>query len=270
MNSSTKTQNITYSILLFLLILDFTQSLIVLIHDNLLVDNEYLFTENLRVWSGVLYIILIIGGFPLIGVVIKLNQGQLEKLNIDKIYIFLLIISGLLALSLFRYNCFAIIGIIYFAYILFDRKIKFSLADQNSLRIVLRIIGCFTLLIVTILFSIDGRNLNPVIVNQEIDRFLFEAIPISLFQEAIFRGMLFMYLRDLNFNDSKILYISTFMYWITHIHYLFQSPATGFWVVIPVLGLLLGYVTLRSKSIALSSIVHIFYNVFSKVLSLIW
>lgn len=263
MNSWTKKQYITYLILLLVLVIDFTQSFLVLIKES---D----FVKSIGVWTAVLYTALVIGGTPLIGFVVWLNQDRLQKLNIDKIYIIFLIFSGLLALSLFRYNCFAIIGIVYFVYILFNRKIKFSLIEQSSYKTILFAVGGFIVLIAAVLLLINNESLNSIVVNQKVDRFFFEAIPISIFQEAIFRGILFMYLKDINLNDSRILFVSTILFWITHIHYLAEPSALAFWVVIPAVGLLFGYVALRSKSIAVSSIVHIFYNAFSSMLSLIW
>lgn len=262
MNLWTKKQSITYLILLVVLIVDFSQSFLVLIKES---D----FVKSNGIWAAIFYTALVIGSTPLIGFVIWLNQDRLQNLNIDKTYIILLIISGLLTLSLFRYNIFAIVAIGYFVYILFHRKIKFSHVEQPSYKLALFVIGGIILLIAAVLVMINKEGSDLLAISRSIDHFFFEIIPISIFQEAIFRGVLFMYLKDINLNDSKVLFVSTALFWITHIHYLSEFPVT-FWIVMPAVGLLFGYLAIRSKSVSISSVVHILYNAFSELLSLVW
>jgi membrane protease YdiL (CAAX protease family) len=155
-------------------------------------------------------------------------------------------------------------------YILFNREIKFSLAEQSAHKLILFTVGGFIFLIAAVLTTIFIDDINLLAVRQEINSLIIEEAPIVLFQEAIFRGILFMYLKDINLNDSKVLFVTTILFWVTHIHYWTEETAIGFWIVIPAVGLLFGYVAMRSKSIAISSIVHALYNTFSQLLSLIW
>jgi membrane protease YdiL (CAAX protease family) len=89
--------------------------------------------------------------------------------------------------------------------------------------------------------------------------FLLEIIPFSIIEEAVFRGMLYMFLVDLGVSQNKTFWIQAFVFWISHINYIISSPV-NFWLTIPILSLLLGYLAHRSRSLTPSAIAHILYN----------
>ena len=260
MKTWTKNQIITHSILLILLVVDFSHSLLILIYDDLLSPSvKDIYADRIEFWIIMLYGLILIGSFPIITLVIKLNQLQLEKLNIDKFFVVMLTTSGLIGLYSLPYNCLAGIALIYTVYILFDNKIRFGVADRHALRKFLLIVSVSTAILVFIVSFFANTKIDLLNTEKSVRHFLLEAIPNSIHEEVVYRGMLYMFLRDLGMSESKTFYTQAVLFWISHINYLIES-AVGFWITLPILSLILGYIAYRSKSITPSAIVHILYN----------
>jgi len=270
MKTWTKNQVITYTILLVLLIVDLSLSLLVLIYrDSFSPSSKDVNADRLEFWITILYGLILFGSFPLITLVITLNQDQLQKLNIDKFYFVLLIACGLAGLYSLPYNCFAGIAAIYAVYTLLVHKARFGIADESALRIILLIVGVFAGILICMIGLVDATKIDILRAEQWTKDFIFDTIPISVYQEAVFRGILYMFLKDLNLSESKIFYTQAFLFWITHIHYLFQSPVF-FWIIIPASGLIFGYLAFRTKSITPSAIAHILSNALIGFSELVW
>ena len=71
-----------------------------------------------------------------------------------------------------------------------------------------------------------------------------------------------MFLKDLGLSDSKAIFLQAFIFGAKHINYLFSSPFS-FWLAIPLLGLILGIIVFRTKSLTVSTFVHLLYNIFA-------
>lgn len=80
----------------------------------------------------------------------------------------------------------------------------------------------------------------------------------AIHEEAIFRGFTFGYLRGLGINDNKILIFQAILFSIAHIRYI-NVPYT-FWVMLPASGLLLGWLSLKTRSLVPCMIAHALYN----------
>jgi hypothetical protein len=76
-------------------------------------------------------------------------------------------------------------------------------------------------------------------------------------EEPLFRGFLWGYLRDLGWKEKWILIFQAFLFWTIHINYWNKFP---FIILLPFLGLLLGILAWRSRSIATSMAAHAGYN----------
>jgi len=260
MKTWTKYQALTHALLLVLLLVDFSRSLFVLLVRDLLDPSvKQIYADQLRPLETILFALQWLGSFPIIVLVIKLNHDQLQKLNIDRFYVVLLIISGLIVLYAFPYNFFAVIALIYAVYILFSKKVTFGVVDHNSLRMILLIAGVFA----GIMFCITGFSgaIKIGLPNSEqlLDRFLVEIIPGSIYEEAVYRGMLYMFLMDLGVSKSKAFYIQAFLFWIKHMSYVLALPFF-FWIILPIVSLTYGYIAMRSKSLTPSTLVHILDN----------
>jgi membrane protease YdiL (CAAX protease family) len=188
-----------------------------------------------------------------------MNQNQLHKLNIDRFYVILLISSGLIILYSSLYNCFVVMALIYAVYILFGNKVKFAVIDPHALRIFLLMTGVFAGIAVYIIGFNDAMKISFSFAQESVRRFLLEVIPGTIYEEAVYRGMLYMFLIDLGVSKSKAFYIQAFLFWITHINYLLRFPF-AFWIILPILSLTLGYIAMRSKSLTPSTFAHILYN----------
>jgi membrane protease YdiL (CAAX protease family) len=78
-----------------------------------------------------------------------------------------------------------------------------------------------------------------------------------LYEEILFRGVLWMILRDRGYSETKILVVQAALFWLAHLNLISRS---SFWVILPLFSLWLGFLVLRSKSLTPSTWVHFIYN----------
>jgi len=251
----TSNRVISYLILLLLLVLRISQSVLVLIHDDVLAISST--SDPLTIWLVALYGLIIFGSFAVIAVVIALNRDDLQRLNIDVFYVIVLLIAGILGFYELPYNCFSAVAVTYLIYAWLSKKIRFGIPDHSAVRISLWIVGIFA-----VAFLVLSNFLNFPKIQQNAAYFVSVLIPGSICEEAIYRGLLYMFLNDMKFGESKILYTQAFFFWISHVNYLFSDPA-WFWIFTPAMGLTLGYVVLRTKSIGVSAMAHVLMNILS-------
>jgi hypothetical protein len=254
MKTWTRSQYVTYVILLILLVIDISQSVLVLLYDDLRVQNE-----QVRHWAILLYGIILFGSFPIIAIVIRLNQDHLHKINIDKFYIALLVCAGLAGLYFLPYNIFSIIALFYLVFVLFSNRAKFGILDNTGFRMILIVVGVYVGILFLRIGLGDAASIDLFQGQKSVRHLFLESIPFATYEEAVFRGILCMFLRDLGMTESKTNYTQAFLFWATHVNLLISSPLF-FWVILPVLSLTYGYIAARSKSLAPSSIAHILYN----------
>lgn len=221
-------------------------------------------------WEFVaIYLVL----YLIISTLIWKNGEELYSFHIDKFFIFIFFLFG----SLFRFRGIDNFLTLLFEFLLFlfilifsvafiKRKIQiksFSVINKWNL---LAIFSGFLLAFLIIL-------LNPLIQYDNTKRFsillftgiflknLFIEIGLSaIIEEPIYRGFLWGTLLKRNWPEFKILFFQAFLFWISHISYLNQ-PFT-FWITAPSISLLLGYLTMKSKSIIPPLITHVIYNAF--------
>jgi membrane protease YdiL (CAAX protease family) len=91
-------------------------------------------------------------------------------------------------------------------------------------------------------------------------RYLFHAFFLQLnnaaiIEEPLLRGFLWGLLRNLHWKEYWILLFQTTLFMLGHLFYLGFNNF-NFWIVIPVVGLILGLVAWRSRSIGTSMIMH--------------
>ena len=77
-------------------------------------------------------------------------------------------------------------------------------------------------------------------------------------EEPVFRGFLWGYLESFGLKQPMIWIVQAALFWIAHLRYL-DRPFT-FWLALPMAGLLLGWLSWKSKSIAASVLAHAAYN----------
>jgi membrane protease YdiL (CAAX protease family) len=86
---------------------------------------------------------------------------------------------------------------------------------------------------------------------------IFITLHSVIYEELLFRGLLWMYLENLKLSGLKILFVQALLFWIVHLN---STSRTFFWVLLPLLGLWLGFLVLRSKSLIPSISTHFVYN----------
>jgi membrane protease YdiL (CAAX protease family) len=91
--------------------------------------------------------------------------------------------------------------------------------------------------------------------------FLFQISHVSIFEELTFRGFLWGYLAKKGWGEKSILFFTTILFWAAHLFYI-NDPFT-FWLVVPIMGFVLGYIKWRSQSVSYSILVHALYNTMS-------
>lgn len=208
-----------------------------------------------------------LGSFPVIIFILKLNRDRLQEMNIDRFYVFMLVTAGLIPLykspNIFPFNFFAVISfiaLIYAVYILFDNTAKFSIVDRNSFLKTLLIIGTLA----GIIFWINGLidTVRTGLPNMKLsETFVFQQIPGLIYEEAMYRGVLYMFLMDLGVSKSKAFFIQAFWFSGKHINLLLAFPFF-YWIIFPILGLTFGYIVMRSKSLTLSAFAHLLYSTY--------
>jgi len=150
-------------------------------------------------------------------------------------------------------------AVIYAVSILLGKRVKFAVMDPKALRIFLLIIGVLAGTVVYMTSFNDAIRISFPWTQASVRHFVLQVIPGTIYEEAVYRGMLYMFLMDIGVSKPKTFYIQAFLFWITHINYLFRFPF-AFWIVIPILSLTLGYIAMRSKSLTPSTFAHLLYN----------
>ncbi|HCR71631.1 MAG TPA: hypothetical protein DIW23_09320 [Anaerolineae bacterium] len=255
MNINNK-RSITYLILFFLLIIRYTQSFSLVWADYLTIINSEI--NNIKLfnfWGDTLFAILLLAKYPLIALIFKLNQNSLSEMLIDRLYIFLLLLAGIIGVYFLPYNIFFIIAFVYTLFLAFSTKQTFSNRQPLSY---LDIILLFIFLFLHVYIAHD--NMGRLSSFNFIEHLFVEIIPPSVFEEAIFRGIIFFCLFELRISNKKILIIQTIIFWLAHINFAIEAPLF-FLIEIPIIGFILGYVALKSKSVSVSSVVHILINI---------
>lgn len=249
-----KTEKVVlYTILIGLLASRYAHSLSVFLYDyfKLINQNSNLIeqAENASIFLMAFSIIL---GIPLIAIAIAINKDNLPSMNVDKGFVFWLIITTIVILYRLPYNCFAGMSLYFFVILLFKNKLSFS-ESRFSYKPFMFLIAY---LFIRILFF--HNNLDRL-ANISINYVLTEIILKVIEEEFVFRGMLFMVLSNLEFPDHKIQKIHFLLFWIAHFSFAIRSPLF-FWIEMPIISFVLGYITIKTKSLFASTSAHVIIN----------
>lgn len=83
-------------------------------------------------------------------------------------------------------------------------------------------------------------------------------------EEPLFRGFLWGYLRQLGWQDRWIWLVQAALFVVGHLYHLGRSDVS-FWVIVPLGGLVLGWIAWRSRSVGASMTVHALGNALGTV-----
>lgn len=95
--------------------------------------------------------------------------------------------------------------------------------------------------------------------------FLVQLTRAASLEEPLFRGFLWGYLRLAGWKEGWIWLFQTGLFLLGHIYY-FGRHSFSFWLIVPVGGLVIGWIAWRARSIGAGMIVHGFGNSFGDLI----
>lgn len=252
-----KTKIITFFILLALLTVRF------LAGDFVSILNHFPDTAVPSSWIGTLettrniaYYLWDRCSFVITGVVVLLYRDNLRTINIDRVFLVLLIVGGIL----FGRSYFFPVGWMgllisgYIMYVLIKNKYDFKNDSRPSIQRIIIMLVVIFILYWFFMISFIGVP----IIDQYVSFFLI-GFPHWLVEEVIFRSLLWMCLEELGLTNSIIILVQALIFWLFHIYYIFSNPIL-FWLLLPTASILMGILVSRYKSITPSSILHTLFN----------
>lgn len=251
-------EKISNAILIFLL-------LVRLVDQDLAI---WIFGTNVPDWVAYWYNSV---AFILTATIVWLNRHKLAALNIDRPFVAALIIGGAFyALRTTPNNVGALVGItaglIFWAYtenqFVFKNPVPYP--RGTGLLILLSIILA---LVPVLIFKLTLKT--PLSLTIFVTTFLGvlqNYLALNVFEEVIFRGALWTYLRSLGISERAAFIVQAFLFWIAHHRSLLLNGQYFFWVTVPCVAILLGLLAWRSKSLTPSLIGHFLFNFIGQLL----
>jgi hypothetical protein len=195
--------------------------------------------------------------YGLISVVIWLNRNNLQLINIDRNFIVIFVIVG--AVNSFilpmAFGVFLLLPTFINFWLFISNKLKFEYFPLN-----IRQISFFIFIILIPLFIRLLRTSATLPDDKTFIEAIFTAnLPLVVFEEVIFRGLLWMFLVKEGFKEYQIILIQGILFWFSHLYYFKSDPIT-FWFWLPLISIMLGIIVRRSKTISPSTIGHYSYN----------
>lgn len=100
------------------------------------------------------------------------------------------------------------------------------------------------------MFRVNGKSISLFVY-----LFTSQTMNAAILEEPLFRGIMWKYLRNLNLNAFWICTIQALCFMLGHIYY-FDNYKFSFWILVPLAGLLLGFIAWRSRNITSSIVAH--------------
>lgn len=209
------------------------------------------------------FVFLLTTSLVFLTVFILANKEELDQFNIDRYVIYTFVLSGAALFLSFELSLPWITSIVCSLAIgtaLFKSKLKLS--QQHILLFI--VIGIIPELFFKLVFSniyqgykfFAGLSIGSIIT----------IISITLwgviFEELLFRSILWRILNDWKFSNKKIILTQAFLFWLVHLDFI---TSKSFGLHIFVFGIWVGYLTLRSKSLTPSIATHFFHNITSRL-----
>lgn len=214
-------------------------------------------------YNGIAYI--------LTAIIVWLNRHRLATLNIDRPFIVALMIGGFLyVFHETPYNIGALVGItagmFYWAYI--NHQFVFKKPAPYPKGTVLLILLSILLALAPV--EIFQPTFKTPLSFQSFAVTLMGTLQIGLmlnvFEEVIFRGALWAYLRSLGLSEQIAFSVQAVLFWIAHHRDRLDGGEYFFWIAVPCMAILLGILAWRSKSLTPSLAAHFLFNFTSQLL----
>lgn len=195
--------------------------------------------------------------FILVLFVVIINRSNIKELNIDKIFMFILLGGGLGYLRTTSWDFKSVligVALILMSILYTGGQYNFGNIQPNLSRTIFLISITF---LAGILFTIDSISFSKI--NLALQWFII-GIPLAIVEEVVFRGMLWMFLKKLNFSEYKIIILQAIFFWIPHVYFASENPVS-FWVIVPIMSIILGVSVWATRSITSSIFLHVLFNI---------
>jgi membrane protease YdiL (CAAX protease family) len=222
----------------------------------------WIFGTNIPNWYGYGYVGI---AYILTVVIVGLNRHRLAFLNIDRPFVIALMIGGFLYLFYLPLDMglpvVAAAGFLLWSYQQ-NHFVLENTSEYPSGTVPLIFISVFIALLPIVLFNpAIKESINLQLILASVMSTFQEQLALIAFEEVIFRGALWAYLRQLGLNEPTIFITQAFLFWVAHSRFILVEHATySFWVATPLISLLLGLIAWRAKSLTPSTIAHFLFN----------
>jgi membrane protease YdiL (CAAX protease family) len=218
----------------------------------------WIFGPIVPTWFAYWYVGL---AYILTVLIVWLNRHRLSTLNIDRPFLIAVMLGGVMYVFYLPTAIGILVGIttllVFWAYL--NHLFSFSATKRYPFW-TLPLVGLA--LIPVLLFTLTHNPVEKSQLNFQLvlTSLLQAQLAAVVFEEVIFRGVLWTVLRNLGLKEILVYFISAFLFWMAHFRYLLQGNMYSFWFAIPLLAFLFGYMTWRSKSLTPGTIGHFLFN----------
>jgi len=221
--------------------------------------------------------------FALLALVIFLNKSDLANLNIDRTFISFYIFSATLlsvwlglsvlgsislGIAFSEWIWLALFGTItslstvFVVFLRRTKKLTFKINQSLPSLLAGSLLGIMPVLIFRFLCTTTGlTNFSQgFLASIKTVEILWNIVFILwgiVYEEMLFRGMIWAFLRERNCGNVKILIIQALLFWLCHLNLV---STISFWFALPLISLWLGFLVLRYKSLIPSAMTHLVYN----------
>jgi len=227
----------------------------------------WIFGANVPDWvpywyNGIAYI--------LAATIIWLNRHRLSKLNIDRPFVVILILGGILFAFRPAFDIGILVGmaavLMFWVFVnnYFSFKSPVLYSTGTWILVLLSMLLALSPILVFRLTLETHLNLQTVIAIfvGSLQSFLGTIV----FEEIIFRGALWAYLKSFGISEQSAFYLQALLFWISHRQFLLLGYPYLFWIVVPSSAILFGILVWRSKSLTPSTVSHFLFNFISQLI----
>lgn len=209
------------------------------------------------------------GTYLCTGVLLCLNLDRLEQFCISVPALLLFLVAPLLSAltnssdptAIFRIIVAVTVGV----YLMANRQslsvVKQSpgrVAGNLTLTLVAAAVGVVVLLTISGYTGPLGPGGEPATPGWLVSSLCFQLGYAAVSEEPLFRGFLWGYLRRWGLSPAWTAVVQAGLFWVGHLYYM--DTGLNFWLCIPLASLLLGFVVVRTRSIAYSMALHTLLN----------
>jgi len=259
MKTHKKNKMITNILLFILLFLRIFPTVMDLIYGRFVLNKTAIpsWLDPLGRIAASFYLIYAVCALVPLTIIIILNRDNLQSLNVDKVFIFFFLFSGSAIFYAYFFPFGWLTGITtIFVFVYFVKgHLKFEDPSPLVLKISIWAGGAF---IIGGMFIFN--SLTALKVQNVLELLFVRTIPGAVYEEMIYRGILWRFLKESGLSETKVFLFSSILFWISHVSYLLVDPF-AFWFTVPITSIVLGLMVWRSKSITPGIVTHILINI---------